>query len=133
MKRITLIAIIAAVVLSSCASLGRGKVVVPPNLDTYAGLSSALETDADILLYDVRTPEEYVTGHVPGAVNIPHGEIAKKLPFWKKNNVIVVYCASGGRSFMAFEALTNKRFKHVFDFGGVGNWEGELVMGSDPE
>ena len=133
MKRFTTISLVFVVLLSGCASLGNRTPAVPQGLDTYTGLASALESNADILVYDVRTPEEYATGHVPGAINIPHGEIAKKLPFWKKNDVVVVYCASGGRSFMAYEALTAKRFKHVIDFGGVGNWEGDLVMGTDPE
>ena len=126
-----LFALAAITLLAGCASLETG--TIPPDLDTYAGLSAALAGEDPVLVYDVRTPEEYVTGHIPGAINIPHGEIARKVPFWKKSDVIVVYCASGGRSFMAYEALTAKRFNHVIDFGGVGNWEGDLVMGTDPE
>ena len=130
MKRTILAALAAVSIFAGCASFA--PVEVPPDLDTYGGLSAALMQNADVTVYDVRTAEEYVTGHVPGAINIPHGEIAKKLPFWKKNDVMVVYCASGGRSFMAYEALTDKGFKYVTDFGGVGNWEGELITGNEP-
>ena len=129
MKRYLItILVITAALMSGCASLGT--VVVPPDLDTYAGLSAAIEGGEDIRLYDVRTPEEFATGHIPTARNIPHDKIATKLPFWEKNRVIVVYCASGGRSHMAYKALTDKGFAYVTDFGGIANWEGNLVTGS---
>jgi rhodanese-related sulfurtransferase len=132
MKLNALLSAVALVaLLAGCAMFG--EVVVPPDLDTYEGLAASLARGDDIFVYDVRTPEEYITGHIPGSINIPHGEIAEKLPFWKKSDVIVVYCASGGRSYMAYEALTNKGFKYVTDFGGIGNWQGDLVEGSDPE
>ena len=129
MKRIALL-VAVVLLLSGCASFFT--VVVPPNLDTYEGLSSSLERGDEITVYDVRSEEEYVGGHIPGSINIPHTEIADTLPRRAKRSVIVVYCASGGRSFMAFESLTEAGFKYLTDFGGVGNWKGELVTGSSP-
>jgi phage shock protein E len=85
-----------------------------------------------ILLYDVRTSEEYESGHIPGAVNIPHSDIAAQLPVSKKNDIIVVYCAGGVRSYAAYQWLSSKGFNCVVDFGALWNWEGELVKGPDP-
>ncbi|MBT3273870.1 MAG: rhodanese-like domain-containing protein [Spirochaetales bacterium] len=123
--------IVLAALVTGCA--GMGEVYVPPNLDSYEGLSESLQRGDKISVYDVRTADEYVTGHIPGAVNIPHGEIAKALPRRMKRAVIVVYCASGGRSYMAFEALTEEGYKYLTDFGGIGNWQGELVTGTSPD
>jgi rhodanese-related sulfurtransferase len=111
--------------VAGCAGL-RPSPEIPPNLDEYEGLADAIAAGRDILIYDVRTPEETRTGMIPGAVNIPHLEIVKALPRGHRHRVIVVYCQSGGRSHAAYEALTKRRYRYVFDFGGIGNWEGEL-------
>ena len=49
---------------------------------------------------DVRSPQEYKEGHIPGAINIPEYEIRKRMQeeMPKKNQVILVYCEYGGRS-----------------------------------
>ena len=127
MKKCVTALVITMVILAGCTSLGYREVTVPKGLDTYAGLSSALAAGEDILLYDVRTPEEYESGHIPGAVNIPFYDITKTLPSIKKNDIIVLYCVSGVRSHSAYLILSDKGFNHVIDFGALWNWEGELV------
>lgn len=107
------------------------KVTVPKGLDTYSGLSAALAAGENIQLYDVRNTKEYESGHIPGALNIPHHDIAWKLPASRKNNVIVLYCVTGVRSYAARQWLISKGFNYVIDFGGLGKWDGELVKGSD--
>ena len=128
MKRFIGFAIALFVVLIGCTTFDSGSVTYE-NLDTSEGLSAALESGANILVYDVRTAEEYVTGHIPGARNVPYDVIGRRLGFWLKQRVIVVYCQSGGRSMRAYDALTERGFARVTDFGGIGNWEGELVYG----
>jgi rhodanese-related sulfurtransferase len=100
--------------------------VIPPDLDTYEGLRAALAEGHDILVLDVRTPAETEAGMIPGAVNIPHTELPDSLTKEDRDRVIVVYCQSGGRSFMAFETLAENGFDYVFDFGSVLNWQGDL-------
>lgn len=54
----------------------------------------ALETGADFVLLDVRNPTLYAQGHVPGAINLPHGKItARKMAEWSDGTVFVTYCA----------------------------------------
>ncbi|MBL8951739.1 MAG: rhodanese-like domain-containing protein [Myxococcaceae bacterium] len=76
------------------------------------------------LLLDVRTPEEFAAGHVDGAKNVPvqvlDAELAR-LPA-KKNQPIVVYCRSGGRSARAAAMLGAAGFTQVHDLGAMSNW-----------
>jgi rhodanese-related sulfurtransferase len=54
----------------------------------------ALVRGADFVLLDVRSPDLFVAGHVPGAVNLPHGKIIQsKLADWPDGTVFVTYCA----------------------------------------
>ncbi|WP_298196551.1 rhodanese-like domain-containing protein [Novosphingobium sp.] len=54
----------------------------------------ALTKGADFVLLDVRSPAMYAAGHVPGAINLPHGKIiASKLTSWPPETVFVTYCA----------------------------------------
>ncbi len=54
----------------------------------------ALEKGADFVLLDVRGPALYAKGHVPGAINLPHGKIIRsKLAEWPEDTLFVTYCA----------------------------------------
>lgn len=54
---------------------------------------------------DVRSPEEFVTGHVPGAVNIPFDQVAGRLAEIPKDQDLVLYCRSGRRASIAADVL----------------------------
>lgn len=54
----------------------------------------ALSKGADFVLLDVRSPALYAQGHVPGAINLPHGKIVRsKMAAWPEDTVFVTYCA----------------------------------------
>ena len=75
------------------------------------------------LLVDVRTPGEYQTGHIEGAINIPVSEVESRLKeFGDKEQNIVVYCRSGARSGRARSMLLSQGFKKVYNLGGIGRW-----------
>ncbi len=84
------------------------------------------------ILLDVRTPAEYASGHIPGAVNIPYDELGKRPPSADKKALIIVYCRSGNRSGIAKKTLEAAGFVRVEDFGGIGRWNGALVTGDKP-
>lgn len=79
-------------------------------------------------LVDVRTPGEYQAGAIPTAINIPYDLIADNLPTTDRSSRIILYCASGRRSGIAYDTLRDLGFTDVLDFGGIGNWQGELVV-----
>lgn len=82
--------------------------------------------DADILL-DVRDPEEYSAGHIPGAVNISRGLLEFKLsgsPELSSRDLnIVLYCKTSGRAALAACALLDMGYLHVKSIaGGFDAW-----------
>lgn len=62
---------------------------------------------------DVRTAEEYVSGHVPRAVNIPHDQLASRLAEVPKDRDVVLYCRSGRRAQIAAEVLAGSGYARL--------------------
>ena len=84
--------------------------------------------DANLVVLDVRTPEEFAAGHIHGAINIPHDQLPNRLAeiAGAKNKDIVVYCRSGRRSAIAQEALVAEGFKSVLHLeGDMLKWQEE--------
>jgi phage shock protein E len=73
------------------------------------------------VVIDVRTPEEFRSGHVAEALNIPLGELKATLPIHvsDKNKVLLVHCLSGGRSAVARQQLRAMGYLNTFNLGGV--------------
>jgi len=74
------------------------------------------------LLVDVREPNEFVAGHVPGAVPIPMGQLANRLDEFDKSSRVFVICASGSRSSAMTDLLRGAGFDAVSVAGGTGAW-----------
>lgn len=78
----------------------------------------------DAVIIDVREPDEYVQGHVPGSINIPTSQI--NTVNYAKDTPLYLYCLSGGRSKMAMGFLEQKGFQNVKNMGAIGQYQGEL-------
>ena len=83
-----------------------------------------MDSEEDYIILDVRTQEEYNEGHIPGAIVIPHEEIADKAEevLTDKDQLILVYCRSGRRSKIAAEALAELGYTNIKEFGGIIDW-----------
>ena len=101
---------------------------------TYEQISGAeakalMDSESGYVIIDARTQSEYDEGHIPGAILIPEYEIAdraeKELP--DKDQLILVYCRSGRRSKIAAEELVKLGYTNVKEFGGIIDWEYEIV------
>ena len=81
------------------------------------------------IILDVRTKEEFASGHIPNAINIPNEAIGTseipELP--NKDQLILVYCRSGNRSKQASEKLAALGYTNIVEFGGINSWPGEIV------
>ena len=73
------------------------------------------------VLIDVRSAEEFQSGHLPGAVNIPHTVIAEKISGAApdKSTPLYLYCRSGRRVGIAMEALKNSGYTVMYNLGGM--------------
>ena len=87
-----------------------------------------MQEETGFVLLDVRTQEEYASGHIPGAICIPNETIGSEeipeLP--DKDQLILVYCRSGNRSKQASQKLAEQDYTNVVEFGGINGWTGNL-------
>ena len=87
-----------------------------------------MESESDYIILDVRRPDEFATGHIPNAINIPNESIGtdeiSELP--DKDQLILVYCRSGNRSKQASQKLVKLGYTNVVEFGVLNDWYGEF-------
>lgn len=82
------------------------------------------------VILDVRSREEFNSGHIPGAKNmdIMGGNFAGLIANLDKEKAYFVYCRSGGRSSSACGAMAGQGFTNLFNLrGGIGSWRGKVV------
>ena len=118
--------VISIMLLSSCTSSGGSS-------NSYRQISMGeavkmMKDEKNYIILDVRTPEEYLEGHIPGAINVPNEEIGtaeiSELP--DKSQLILVYCRSGRRSKEASKKLLGLGYTNIVEFGGINDWNGEI-------
>lgn len=98
--------------------------------------AAAKEQLQSSLILDVREPSEYAAGHLPGAINIPRGVLEFKIDATpefqgKRQESIIVYCQTGGRSALAAHALNQLGYTQAVSMaGGFKAWsESGLPLG----
>ena len=127
MKRLKkfVLMILSIVLLTSCSS--------SKNTSGYRQISmneavKMMKNEKNYIILDVRRPDEYAEGHIPGAINVPNEDIGTaeipELP--DKAQLILVYCRSGRRSKEASEKLVKLGYTNVVEFGGILDWKGEI-------
>lgn len=84
--------------------------------DSDADFEKLVENGA--LVVDVRTKEEFRSGHLKESINIPLQELASQLDSLDQNKPIILCCASGSRSSSAKRMLTSNGFNEVYNGGG---------------
>jgi rhodanese-related sulfurtransferase len=80
----------------------------------------------DFTIIDVRTPEEYAAGHIPGALNRDYSSPAFKddINDFNKDKIYLVYCQTGRRSAATSQVMAELGFKHIYNMtGGISAWE----------
>lgn len=112
-------AVSVALLLAGCSSSASAS-----NLDATA--FSQKTSESGVITLDVRTPFEFMVGHIQGAINLDvenptfESEIAKL----DKSATYAVYCQSGRRSGIAVETMTKDGFKSLFNLtNGIADWQ----------
>ena len=118
--------VLSLMLLSSCGTSGGAT-------NSYRQISmdeavKMMKDEKNYIILDVRRPDEYAEGHIPGAINVPNEEIGTvkiaELP--DKSQLILVYCRSGRRSKEASEKLVKLGYTNIVEFGGILDFKGEL-------
>ena len=94
--------------------------------DINKGVMEYRNTDEAVLL-DVRTPQEYREGHIPGSKNVPLQTIDKMVDLAEnKDKALYVYCYSGARSRQAVSHLQHMGYTNVTNIGGIAAYRGKV-------
>ena len=94
--------------------------------DVNQGVKEYKNTTGAVLL-DVRTPQEYSEGHIPGSKNVPLQTIDKvRTVVENKDTELFVYCYSGARSRQATAALGQMGYTKVNNIGGISSYRGKV-------
>ena len=124
MKKV--IALFASVLLlAGCSSSAAG--VTNMNVSEF----SKKITEAGVITVDVRTPGEFITGHIQGAQNIDFesGNFENQISTLDKNGTYAVYCRSGNRSGQAVAIMHDAGFHNVYNLnGGIIDWTNSGMM-----
>jgi len=129
----TKLLIVLAGLIFAVLTFGQGKSQLQDEQRDFnlspAELAEIVAQDSgEFILIDVRTPAEYLAGAIPSAINIAYDLLANNLPTEDRAQKIIVYCRSGRRSSIAKLTLKESGFFQVYDFGAIGNWQGELLV-----
>ena len=125
--RTIILSIVILTIFSGCVSDTK-----PAEKTQYTDISvqegKGLIDRGEVFILDVRTPEEYASGHINGSTllavqDIPEQELAEKLKEIPKDRKILVYCKSGRRSAEASGILARNGFAEVYNMkGGITEW-----------
>ena len=118
--------VLSLMLLSSCTALGSSSLGYRQiSMDKAVKM---MKDEKNYIILDVRRPDEYAKGHIPGAINVPNEEIGTteiaELP--DKSQLILVYCRSGRRSKEASEKLVMLGYTNIVEFGGILDYKGEI-------
>lgn len=130
---IALFLILSTLVISGCTTLNKeisikGQEVVTVSRITSEEAKEEMNNN-DVIILDVRTEEEYNSGHIENSVLIPIDDLEYKAEevLTNKEQKILVYCRSGNRSKKAADLLVEMGYTNVYNFGGIKDWPYEIV------
>ncbi len=138
MKKLLLTALLfmMSILATSCTAGNNQPAPAASNADIYNKIETGdvkklMDSGEAVIIVDVRTAEEYESGHLPGAVNIPVETISDEKPAALPvlDAQIVIYCRSGNRTVTAYKKLAALGYTNVHDMGGIVDWPYETVTG----
>ncbi|WP_368297981.1 sulfurtransferase TusA family protein [Cytobacillus firmus] len=98
-----------------------------PHVTDLGDLQEKIKGNEEITILDVREPAEFAFGHIPGAVNIPLGELEKRFEELDKKKEVHIICRTGNRSDLAAQKLAKEGYPNVRNVvPGMAEWKGQL-------
>jgi hydroxyacylglutathione hydrolase len=115
--------------MTAIEATNRGHAAMPWAMLTSDPVVQEIDVDtlecrsAETMVVDVREPEEYEHGHVPGAINLPQADLASQLAELPRHRPLALICRSGARSLRAAQFLRQVGFEQVMNVqGGTEAW-----------
>ncbi|MBC2399322.1 rhodanese-like domain-containing protein [Clostridium tetanomorphum] len=103
------------------------------NVETKVSIEQAkkiVDENKDLVIFDIRTKEEYDSGHIKSAILIPYDQINENIDFIKKykDKEVLVYCKTGRRSSIAIKALIDNNYSKIYHMNeGISRWKYDLA------
>ena len=130
---VAVLAMLTAGAVTACSSSGSVSTSAGPTAASAPATAATLGAEEfaaalkrpDTVLLDVRTAEEYASGHLPGALNVDVNspDFAELVGALDPAKTYALYCRSGNRSGVAMQAMQQLGFTHVYHLGGgIGAW-----------
>jgi len=126
--RTIVVAAVAAVALAACSS-GAAELPAFEGQHVNAASFELATQEEGVTVIDVRTPEEFASGHLPGAVNlnVEGADFPAQIAALDPDAEYAVYCRSGNRSRAAIDYMTQQGVTHTVGLeGGIGAWKGDV-------
>lgn len=120
MRLTTINFLLFTILLSSCSQAQNVKKL------SVSDFEKTMASSGQKIILDVRTADEYQSGHIQDAILMDYykNDFKQQLSKLDKNKPVFVYCASGGRSGSASDILSDMGFKQVYDLkGGMNAWK----------
>ena len=119
--------LLSALMFAGCAGTSNNQT------NTYRQITmdeavTMMAQETGYIILDVRRPDEFAEGHIPGAINVANETIGTdEIPeLSNKDQLIMVYCRSGRRSKEASEKLVKLGYTNIVEFGGILDYTGEI-------
>ena len=130
---IIVIMILSLFIISGCSTVVNKyttKSVENSSVTKITAKEAKVEIDkGNVIILDVRTKEEYTSGHIETSILIPVNDLEKEVEniLKDKEQKVLIYCRSGNRSSQAAKLLVKMGYTNVYDFGGIKDWPYEIV------
>ncbi len=118
------IVVLLSLILVCCTANSDSKKAADLEISEF----ESLRKSGNVLVLDVRTSDEFNSGHIPGAVNIDYysDDFEQKVQQLKAHDSVLVYCASGRRSAASAEVLKKAGFSYIGNLkGGYNKWSAQ--------
>jgi rhodanese-related sulfurtransferase len=102
-------AFLSAFVLATALLLAQSVMAIEPGPVTPEDAKTLIQQKKDLVILDVRNPNEYVVAHYPGALNIPVNELEARVSEVPAGKPVLTHCAKGRRAERGYELLKEKR------------------------
>jgi rhodanese-related sulfurtransferase len=128
MKRLLLVLLVAAAILSVGCAKAPTQIIADSTTQKAFTLIQDNQGNPDFVIIDVRTPEEFVQGHIEKASNLDYQSetFRDELNKLDKDKTYLIYCGSGGRSAGALAIMEELGFMEAYNMlGGISQWQAE--------